>query len=168
MISVEQRLQEMEKTITNLAKYNKITNYEAEDLEQDLRLLVCQLHTRFDESRNVKFKTYFVASAKNFIKGLHGKYNIEKSFVSFNEIGDLGEEMVENFPSEENDYDITLLNEVLDYLDTIPMGFITREYYLEDLTQEEIAKKHKVSQQMIAKNLKNNTELLKTFIQSWL
>jgi predicted DNA-binding protein YlxM (UPF0122 family) len=80
----------------------------------------------------------------------------------------LGEEMVENFPSEENDYDITLLNEVLDYLDTIPMGFITREYYLEDLTQEEIAKKHKVSQQMIAKNLKNNTELLKTFIQSWL
>jgi len=167
-MNVEQRLQEMEKTITNLAKYNKITNYDAEDLEQDLRLLCFQLHSRFDESRNVKFKTYFVASAKNFIKGLHNKYGVERNFVSFNEIGDLGEELVDNFPSEENDYDTGLLREVLDYLDKMPMGFLTREYYLEDMTQEEIAKKHNISQQMVAKNLKQNTDLLKTFVQSWL
>jgi predicted DNA-binding protein YlxM (UPF0122 family) len=48
------------------------------------------------------------------------------------------------------------------------MGFLTREYYLEDMTQEEIAKKHNISQQMVAKNLKQNTDLLKTFVQSWL
>jgi predicted DNA-binding protein YlxM (UPF0122 family) len=76
--------------------------------------------------------------------------------------------MVDNFPSEENDYDTGLLREVLDYLDKMPMGFLTREYYLEDMTQEEIAKKHNISQQMVAKNLKQNTELLKTFVQSWL
>lgn len=167
-MELEQRLQEMEKTIKSLAKYNKITNYDSEDLEQDLRLLVLQLHSRFDESRNVKFKTYFIASAKNFIKSLHSKYGVERNFVSFNEIGDMGEEMVENFPSEDNNYDTGLLREVLDYLDKIPMGFLTREYYLEDMTQEEIAKKHNISQQMVAKNLKQNTELLKTFLQSWL
>jgi predicted DNA-binding protein YlxM (UPF0122 family) len=76
--------------------------------------------------------------------------------------------MVDNFPSEENDYDTGLLREVLDYLDKMPMGFLTREYYLEDMTQEEIAKKHNISQQMVAKNLKQNTDLLKTFVQSWL
>jgi RNA polymerase sigma factor (sigma-70 family) len=166
MISVEQRLQEMEKTITNLAKYNKITNYDSEDLEQDLRLLCFQLHSRFDESRNVKFKTYFITSAKNFIKGLHRKYNHEKYFVSFNDVGDLGEEIIQNFPSEENEYDLTLFNEVLDYLNTLPMGFITREYYLEDMTQEEIALKHGVSQQMIGRNLKQNTILLKDFVKN--
>jgi RNA polymerase sigma factor (sigma-70 family) len=165
MISVEQRLEEMEKTIKNLAKYNKITNYDSEDLEQDLRLLCFQLHTRFDETRNVKFKTYFIASAKNLISKLHGKRNIERNFVSFNDINDMGEEIVETFPSEENEYDMTLFNEIIDYIDTIPMGFITKEYYLEDMTQEEIAKKHRISQQMVGKNLKQNTELLKSFIR---
>lgn len=165
IISVEERLNEMEKTIKSLAKYNKITNYDSDDLEQDLRLLCFQLHSRFDESKGVMFKTYFIASAKNLIKSLHKKYNIEKNYVSFNEIGDLGEEMVENFPSEENNYDTSILREVLDYLDTIPLGFITKEYYLEDMTQEEIAKKHNISQQMVGKNLKNNTELLKTFVR---
>jgi RNA polymerase sigma factor (sigma-70 family) len=164
-MELEQRLQEMEKTIKNLAKYNKITNYDSEDLEQDLRLLVLQLHPKFDETRGVSFKTYFVASAKNLIKKLHSKYNIERNFVSFNDLNDMGEEMVENFPSEENNYDITLFNEIVDYLDTIPMGFLTKEYYLEDMTQEEIAKKHGISQQMVGKNLKQNTELLKNFIR---
>jgi RNA polymerase sigma factor (sigma-70 family) len=165
-MELEQRLAEMEKTIKNLAKYNKITNYDAEDLEQDLRLLVLQLHTRYDENRGVSFKTYFIASAKNFIRSLHKKYNIERTFVSFNDIGEQGEEIIENFPSEENNYDNGVLREVLDYLDTIPLGFITKEYYLEDLTQEEIAKKHNISQQMVAKNLQNNTKLLKDFVKT--
>ena len=165
MISVEQRLEEMEKTIKNLAKYNKITNYDSEDLEQDLRLLCFQLHSRFDPSRNVNFKTYFIASAKNLIRGLHKKYNIEKTFVSFNDLNSMGEELVEAFPSEENDYSDLVLKDVLDYLNSIPMGFLTIEYYLDEKTQEELSKKYNISQQMVAKNLKNNTELLKNFVK---
>jgi RNA polymerase sigma factor (sigma-70 family) len=166
MISVEQRLEEMEPTIKSLAKYNKITNYDSEDLKQDLRLLCFQLHTRFDETRNVKFKTYFIASAKNLIKKLHSKYNIEKSFIAFNDINSMGEEIVENFPSEENDYDDLVLKDIIDYLNTLPMGFLTIEYYLNELTQEELANKYNISQQGVAKNLKNNTELVKNYIKS--
>lgn len=165
-MELEQRLKEMEKTIKSLAKYNKITNYDKEDLEQDLRLLVLQLHKRFDENRGVSFKTYFVASAKNLIRALHKKYSIEKNFVSFNELNSMGEELVETFPSEENDYSDLVLKDIIDYLNSIPMGFLTLEYYLDEKTQEELAKKYNISQQMVAKNLKNNTELVKNYVKN--
>jgi predicted DNA-binding protein YlxM (UPF0122 family) len=77
----------------------------------------------------------------------------------------MGEELVEAFPSEENDYSDLVLKDVLDYLNSIPMGFLTIEYYLDEKTQEELSKKYNISQQMVAKNLKNNTELLKNFVK---
>lgn len=167
-MDVEQRLQEIEPTILNLVKYNKINNYEDEDLAQDLRFLAFKLHSKFDESKGVKFKTYFVASAKNFIRKAHVKHSEGWRETSLNDLDEFGEEIGVHLPNEENDYDETLLIQIINLLDEMPMGFLTKEYYLEGSTQEELASKYSISQQMVSKNLRNNTLLLKEKTKNWL
>jgi len=167
-MTVDERLEQIEPTILKLVKYNKIGNYDSEDLAQDLRLLAFKLHSKFDESKNVQFKTYFIASAKNFIRKAHMKNYDGWKYVSLNEVDEFGEEFGNQLPNEQNDYDESLLIEILNFLDTMPMGFLTKEYYLEGTTQEDLAKKYNISQQMVSKNLKNNLSILKEITKDWL
>jgi RNA polymerase sigma factor (sigma-70 family) len=167
-VTVEERLASIEPTILNLVKYNKVNNYEEGDLAQDLRFLAFKLHDKFDETKGVTFKTYFVASAKNLIRKAHTKRNEGFRVVSLNEVDDFGEEFGNNLPNEENDYDESLLIEILGLIDDMPMGFLTKEYYIDDMTQEELAEKYNISQQMVSKNLKNNIKILKGITKEWL
>jgi RNA polymerase sigma factor (sigma-70 family) len=167
-MTVEERLTSIEPTILNLVKYNKVNNYEEDDLAQDLRFLAFKLHDKFDESKGVTFKTYFVASAKNYIRKAHTKRNEGFKVVSLNDVDEFGEEFGNNLPNEENAYDESLLIDVLNVLDGMSMGFLTKEYYIDGLTQEQLAEKYNISQQMVSKNLRNNIKVLKEKTKSWL
>lgn len=164
-MNVEQRLFEMEDTIQSLVKYNKIRGYDDEDLAQDLRFIAMQCHNNFDESKNVKFKTYFTKSALNFIyKQQHRMNNNHFVQVDITKLTDDNnfETALDLFyqPEEVNEYE-DMLPQILKVIKNMPQGHFTLEYYFGGLTQQQLAEKYKISQVMVHKILQNNTEHLR-------
>ena len=172
MITLEQRLQELEPTIKKIAKYNPVYNYDAEDVEQDLRMLLIKCYNNFDESKKVKFSTYFISSAINYIKRLQVRVGAKnKMFVNtLNDtinIDGFSSEVVDLIPQEleeESPY-IELLPSVLKLLDTMPFGDWVKEYFFEGLLQTEIAQKYNTSQQIVARNIRHTLEIIRNKLQ---
>ena len=163
-MDINERLQENEQIINNLVKYNKIKGYDDEDLAQDLRLVLMQCHETFDESRNVKFKTYFTKSALNYIYKQQRKLKnhfVQVDIANMVEDGNF-ETALDMFyqPEQENLYE-DMLPQILKKLNAMPQGHFTLEYFFGGLTQQQLAEKYKISQVMVHKILLNNTEELR-------
>jgi RNA polymerase sigma factor (sigma-70 family) len=164
-MNLDERMYEQEDTIKNLVKYNKIKGYDAEDLAQDLRLVLIHCHNTFDESKNVKFKTYFSKSALNYIYKQQRKIN--NYYANQVDISTMTED--NNFetaldlfyqPEQFSPFE-DMLPEILNIINDLPQGKFTLDYYFGGLTQQELAEKNGISQVMVHKILQNNTEHLK-------
>jgi RNA polymerase sigma factor (sigma-70 family) len=166
-MTIDDRLNEFEKTIVNLTKYNKVKGYDPDDLAQDLRMLLIHCVEHFDPTRNVKFKTYFIKSSLNYI------YKMQKKYYNYysNQIDIIGQNKNSSFEEAldsyyirdiEEDY-LSLIPDILDRLKKLPQGNITLEYYFDNMTQQQLAEKYKISQVMVHKILQNNLAELKKF-----
>lgn len=169
MENIEKLLIEFDPLIVRLAKHNPVHGYDPDDLEQEFRMVLLKCVKNFDDTKGAKFETYFITSCKNKIKKIKAKMYADKRpliELSLNRIDkETGLEFIQLYQAnDEPDYDEQLLQEITDSLASMENGELTMDYFLEELTYEQLAEKYHMSLSKVYRiNTKNVDNLRKIY-----
>ena len=145
----EQRLL-VEKT----ASANPVEGMQREDVAQELYLVMERCLANFDPSKDTKFSTYFINSAKNRIGKLRKQASARPRPVD--------DITIDYIPAPQERE--PLIEELYDHLRDIPNGDLLIAYYVDGVSQEELARRRGVSQQRVQQIIKEGvTSLQKLF-----
>lgn len=142
--------------IKKLSYKNKVNGYTPEDIEQELLMVLDKCIKNFDETKKVKFITYFQSSCRYHIISLR-KQNINYEMLLRNPemiIDDSGDIMTK------------LLNDkfkkkLMDLLEEVKYGDYIKLYYLFNISMTKIAKIEKVDKSHISRCIKEGIGELK-------
>lgn len=160
----EEVLVKYENLLRSIAHKTKINNFTFDDVMQELYMVALLCADNYNENKGTAFSTYLTKSCYYKIKELRMKHRNSSEPLD-NLVGedtsflDMLPDIYGQTPEE-----WTLEQDILEELDKLPYGNITRMFYLEGKTQIEIAKELGLSQSYVNKvNRKNIQKLNATF-----
>lgn len=141
-MTLEEGLIAYDNLILRLAKNNKVHGYDNEDLAQEFRMILIKCLNNFDESKRVKFETYFITACKNEVNRLRRK-NKELT-LSLNEEVNENEEYLDNVLDKSYQFDFDK-KELEMFLSKEKYGEYAILYLIYNMKQSDIASKYNVS-----------------------
>ena len=160
----DKMLEQYDNLIKSIARGAKVNNYEHEDIVQELYMVALACADKFDASKGIEFSTYLTKSCQYKIKELRMKNKVYAEPLD-EEVGDGTTflDMLLDTHSQTPD-EWTMEQDILEELDKLPYGYITKMFYLEGKSQIEIADELGLSQSYVNKvNRKNLQHLRATF-----
>lgn len=160
----EKILRDYENLLRSIAHKTQVNNFTYEDIMQELYMVALSCADKFDETKGIAFSTYLTKSCHYKIKELRMKNrNYTENLDDF-----VGEDttFLDMLPDTQGQTpeEWTLEQDILEELDKLPYGYITKMFYLEGKTQIEIAEELELSQSYVNKvNRKNLQKLRATF-----
>lgn len=147
--------------IKNIASKTSIYNYEYDDIVQELYMVALACADKFDESKGIEFSTYLTKSCQYKIKELRMKNRVYPEPLD-EEVGDgttFLDMLVDTHTQTPEQW--TMEQDILEELDKLPYGHITRMFYLDGKTQIEIAEELGLSQSYVNKVNRKNLQYLR-------
>lgn len=157
---INELLVEFDPMIKKFTKNWHITGYDRDDLAQELRLVLITCNNKFDPSFNTSFSTFYYKSAENRLRNIAKQVSRRPTVAySLNELDHEGHEFLESIEAEP-EYKVDV-SEILEELNALPYGYITKEHIIDGLSQRDLAKKYKMPLSTINYHHKANIEFLK-------
>lgn len=171
MSDIELKLMEYDNLIRQLAHTNPVHGYEPEDLAQEFRMVFLKCYEKYDETKKIKFDTYFITSCKNRVKNIKAKIYagrrplIELSLNRINQ--ETGLELINYFQDNTVDDRLeSLAQDIVDTLEAMDFGYITMDYFFEEMTFEQLAEKYDMSLSKVYREHKENLQILRKMYQN--
>jgi RNA polymerase sigma factor (sigma-70 family) len=151
---------EYEPMINKFVHNWRISSYESDDLAQELRLVLITCNDKFDKSFNTAFSTFFYKSAENRLRNIAKQVSRRPNVAySLNKLDNEGNEIVESLPAiEDAKIDVS---DILEILEELPFGYITKEHMIDELSQRELSKKYNIPLSTVNYHHKSNIKFLK-------
>jgi RNA polymerase sporulation-specific sigma factor len=162
----EQMLIKYNNLIKSIASKTSINNYDYDDIVQELYMVALSCADKFDASKGIEFSTYLTKSCQYKIKELRMKHRAYPEPLD-EEVGDgttFLDMLIDPFTQTPEEW--TLENDILEELDKLPYGHITRMFYLEGKSQIEIAEELGLSQSYVNKVNRKNLEHLRAIFSA--
>lgn len=162
----EQVLRDYENLMRGIAHKTKINNYTFDDIMQELYMVALSCADNFNEDKGVAFSTYLTKSCHYKIKELRMKNRqyleplddyVGEDTTFLDMLPDTNGQTPEEW---------TLEQDVMEALDALPYGHITRMFYLEGKSQIEIAKELGLSKSYVNKVNRRNIEKLRAIFSA--
>ncbi len=160
----EQIILDYENLLRKIAYKTKINNFTFDDIMQELYMVALACADKYDPEKGIEFSTYLTKSCQYKIQELrkknrHYTENLDELVGDNTTFLDMLPDTKNPTPEE-----WTLEQDILEELDKLPYGHITRMFYLEGKTQIEIAEELGLSQSYVNKvNRRNIQKLRATF-----
>lgn len=158
-IDLEALIKKHEGLLRSMSRRYNVRGYEEEDLYQEFVMVLIDCTRKFDTSRNVKFSTYLYKSIQSRIYQLIRKQP-EKTV-----------EIDENTPTpwyeltpDEQDAKDTLEKTIMQALDGLKNGHITKMLLFENMTLQEVGDTIGKTKQRVLQIHQKNLETLKAYI----
>lgn len=168
-ITIEKQLEIYDKLIKQLASIKKVYGMTEEDLAQEFRMVLMKCNQNFNPEKGVAFETYFIGSCNNRVRDLirdNNRFKRPRIYYALNEpIGEEGEERIDFIEDSNESYTPLLMEHMMNYLEELDFGFITRLYIVEGLSQTEIAERYHLSKSFVSRQHQQNLKLLKKKIE---
>lgn len=162
----EKILRDYENLLRSIAHKTKINNYDYDDIMQELYMVALSCADKFDEAKGIAFSTYLTKSCHYKIKELRIKNrHYDEPLDDMVGDGTTFLDMLQDTNSQTPEQ-WTLEQDILDALDELQYGNITKMFYLEGKTQIEIAEELGLSQSYVNKVNRRNLEKLRAIFSA--
>jgi RNA polymerase sigma factor (sigma-70 family) len=162
----EKMIIQYDNLIKSIARNTRINNHEHDDIVQELYMVALNCADKFNPEKGIEFSTYLTKSCQYKIKELRMKNKVYPEPLD-EEIGDGTTflDMLLDMDTQSPEA-WTLEQDILEELDKLPHGHITRMFYLEGKSQIEIAEELGLSQSYVNKVNRKNLEHLRAIFFS--
>jgi RNA polymerase sigma factor (sigma-70 family) len=162
----EKVLRDYENLLRKLAHGTKVNNFTYDDIMQELYMVAVNCADKFNPDKGIEFSTYLTKSCQYKIQDLRKKNrnsaeNLDNFVGEDTTFLDMLEDQQNPTPEE-----WTLEQDILEELDKLPYGNITRMFFLEGKSQIEIAEELGLSQSYVNKTHRKNIEKLRAIFST--
>ena len=161
----EQVLIDYDGLLRDIARKVKVNYYTYEDILQELRMVAILCADKFDESKGTAFSTYLTKSCYYKIKELRMKNrNTTLSLDAYVGEDTTFVDMLEDEKAYTSE-DYQEQEEIIEILDRLPYGYVTKMIYIDGKSQIDIAKELGFSKSYINKINRKNLETLRSLLK---
>lgn len=159
-------LLDYENLLRKIAHKTKINNFTYDDIMQELYMVAINCADKFNPDKGIAFSTYLTKSCQYKVQELrmknrHHTENLDDYVGEDTTFLDMLQDPYNPTPEE-----WTLEQDILEELDKLPYGNITRMFLLEGKSQIEIAKELGLSQSYVNKTHRRNIEKLRAIFSA--
>lgn len=151
--------------LRDIARKTKVNYYTHEDILQELRMVALLCAEKFDESKGTAFSTYLTKSCYYKIKELRMK-NRDTTLSLDTYVGE-GTTFIDMLEDEKayTPEDYQEQEEIIEILDRLPYGYVTKMIYIDGRSQIDIANELGFSKSYINKINRKNLETLRSLLK---
>ncbi len=161
----EQVLIDYDGLLRDIARKSKVNYYTHEDILQELRMVALLCAEKFDESKGTAFSTYLTKSCYYKIKELRMKNrNTTLSLDTYVGENTTFLDMLEDKKAYTSE-DYQEQEEIIETLDRLPYGYVTKMIYIGGRSQVDIANELGFSKSYINKINRKNLETLRDLLK---